>query len=76
MIKCVVKLINKGKNDGYDGLSSDYIINGTQLFYKYISVLFTLMLKYYYVPNSIYPPSIAIVDFCSYENTLWLPSKH
>ena len=37
--------IKNGKNDGYDGLTSDYFINATPLLYNYISILFSMMIK-------------------------------
>ena len=40
------------KNDGYDGLTSDYSINGTQLLFHYLSILFVLMLAHCYAPSS------------------------
>ena len=30
-IKDAINKLKRGKNDGYDGLTSDYIINGTPL---------------------------------------------
>ena len=43
-----------GKSDGYDGLTSDYIINGTPLLTLYLSLLFPLMLSHCYTPTSFY----------------------
>ena len=40
------------KSDGYDGLTSDYIINGTLLLTHYLSLLFSLMLSHCYTPTS------------------------
>ena len=44
--------LKRGKSDGYDGLSSDYIINGTPTLFNYISILFSLMLSHCCVPDS------------------------
>ena len=45
-----MKKMKRGKGDGYDGLTPDYLINGT-LFY-YISVLFSCMLTHCCIPES------------------------
>ncbi len=47
-----IKKMKHGKNDGYDGLTSDYILNGTPLLYHYLSILFSLMLSHCYAPTS------------------------
>ena len=53
LIKKVIKKLNRGKSDGFDGLTSDYIINGSTLLFQYISVLFTFMIKYGHAPDSL-----------------------
>ena len=40
-----LKKLKIGKSDGYDGLTSDYIINGTPLLTHYLLLLFSLMLS-------------------------------
>ena len=45
--------MKNGKNDGYDGLTSDYLVNGTPLLYHYLSFLFSLILSHCYTPKSI-----------------------
>ena len=48
------KSINKlktEKNDGYEGLTSDYFHQGTPLLYECISILFTCMIKYSFAPG-------------------------
>ena len=47
-----IKKLKIGKSDGYDGLTSDYIINGTPLLIHYLSLLFSLMLSHCYTPTS------------------------
>ena len=49
-----IKKLKIGKSDGYDhdGLTSDYIINGTPLLTHYLSLLFSLMLSHCYTPAS------------------------
>ena len=50
----VLKSINKlktEKNDGYEGLTSDYFRQGTPLLYEYISFLFTCMIKHSFAPG-------------------------
>ena len=49
----VMSHVKNGKSDGYDGLTSDYFINATPLLYKYISILFSMMIKYNYVPMNL-----------------------
>ena len=51
-IKDAINKLKRGKNDGYDGLTSDYIINGTPLLFHYLSILFFLMLSHCYAPSS------------------------
>ena len=51
-IKDAINKVKQGKNDGYDGLISDYIINGTPLLFHYLSILFSLMLSHCYAPSS------------------------
>ncbi len=41
-----------GKSDGYDGLSSDYIINGTDLLNLYITCLFNCIIRHGHCPRS------------------------
>ena len=47
-----IKKLKLGKSDGYDGLTSDYINNGTSLLTHYLSLLFSLMLSHCYTPTS------------------------
>ena len=37
-----IRKLKSGKGDGYDGLTSDYLINGTPLLFYYLSSLFSL----------------------------------
>ena len=48
-IKDAINKLKRGKNDG---LTSDYIINGTPLWFHYLSILFSLMLSHCYAPSS------------------------
>ena len=41
-----VKQMRPGKNDGFDGLSSDYILNAPMSLFEILSVLFTCMLHH------------------------------
>ena len=47
-----IKKLKIGKSDGYDGLTSDHIINGTPLLTHYLSLLFSLMLSHCYTPTT------------------------
>ena len=47
-----IKKLNPGKSDEFDGLTSDYLINASPLFYVYLSHLFTNMLYYCFTPQS------------------------
>ena len=47
-----IKKLKPGKSDGFDGLTSDYLINAPPLFYVYLSHLFTTMLYYCFTPKS------------------------
>ena len=51
-IKDAINKLKRGKNDGYDGLTSDYFINGTPLLFHHLSILFSLMLSHCYAPSS------------------------
>ena len=51
-IKDAINKLKRGKNDGYGGLTSDYIINSTPLLFLYLSILFSLMLSHCYAPSS------------------------
>ena len=51
-IKDAINKLQRGKNDGYDGLTSDYIINGAPLLFNYLPILFSLMLSHCYAPSS------------------------
>ena len=44
--------MKRDKDDGYYGLTSDYIINGTKTLFHYISVLFSCMLTHCCIPVS------------------------
>ena len=44
--------MKRGKGDGYDGLTSDYLINGTETLFYYISVLFSCMLIHCCIPEN------------------------
>ena len=46
-IHSAITLLKSGKNDGFDGLTSDYLLNASPLLYEYLSFLFTCMLQNY-----------------------------
>ena len=47
-----IKLLKSGKNDGFDGLTSDYLLNASPLLYEYLSFLFTCMLHHSFSPST------------------------
>ena len=47
-----IKKLKPDKSDGFDGLTSDYFINTSPLFYVYLSHLFTNILYYCFTPKS------------------------
>ena len=47
-----MKKMKRGKGDGYDGLTSDYLINGIETLFYYISVLVSCMLTHCCIPES------------------------
>ena len=47
-----VKQMRPGKNDGFDGLSSDYNLNAPMSLFEILSVLFTCILHHSYSPSS------------------------
>ena len=51
-IHSAIKLLKSGKNDGFDGLTSDYLLNASPLLYEYLSFLFTCMLHHSFSPST------------------------
>ena len=53
-IHSAIKLLKSDKNDGFDGLTSDYLLNASPLLYTYLSFLFTLFFvgKIYYYKST------------------------
>ena len=51
-IKDAINKFKRGKNDGNDGLTSDYIFNGTLLLFHYLSILLFLMFSHCYALSS------------------------
>ena len=47
-----VKCMKSGKGDGFDGLTSDYLLNASPLFFEYVSLLFTCMLFHSFSPTN------------------------
>ena len=46
----LIKHIKRGKNDGLEGLSSDYFCNGTPLLFECISLVFPCMILHSFSP--------------------------
>ena len=38
-VSCAISKMKAGKNDGYDSLTSDYLINGSDLIFLYYLVI-------------------------------------
>ena len=53
-VKHSISKLKAGKHDGFDGLSSDFILNGTEFLDDHVSFLFTIMLSHCYVLVSFY----------------------
>ena len=51
-IHSAIKKLKSGKNDGFDGLTSDYILNASPVLYEYLSFLFTCMLHHSFSPST------------------------
>ena len=51
-VKHSISKLKGGKNDCFDGLSSDFILNGTELLCHHLSNLFSLMLSHCCSPTS------------------------
>ena len=43
-VSCAISKMNAGKSDGYDGLTLDYLKNGSDLLYSCITLLFNCIL--------------------------------
>ena len=52
-VRTAIKGLKSGKSDGFTDLTSDSFINGTDLFVKWISSVFTIMLQYGYAPKHV-----------------------
>ena len=61
--------LKPGKSDGFDGLTSDYLINASPLFYVYLSHLFTNMLYYCFTPKSFCISTMIPIPKGSYKDT-------
>ena len=53
-----IHTLKGGKNDGFDGLTSDFILNGTDLLCQHLSTLFSLMLSHCIAPSSFCMPTM------------------
>ena len=51
-VKHSISKLKAGKHDGFYVLSSNFILNGTELLDHHLSTLFTLMLSHCYAPDS------------------------
>ncbi len=51
-VKHSINGMKSGKSDGFEGLTSDYLKNGTPLLFEYLSVLFSCMITHNYTPTS------------------------
>ena len=51
-VKYSISKLKSGKNDGFEGLSLDYILNGTELLCHHLSNLFSLLLSHCCAPTS------------------------
>ena len=52
VVKHSISKLKAGKHDGFDRLSSDFILNGTELLDHHLSTLFTLIWSHCYAPVS------------------------
>ena len=50
-VENAINKLKPGKSDGFDGITSDYLINASPLCCVYLSYLFTTMLYYYFTPK-------------------------
>ena len=51
-IHSAIKLLKSGKNDGFDGLTSDNLLNASPLLYEHLSFLVTCMLHHSFSPST------------------------
>ena len=51
-VKYSISKLKVGKNDGFDGLSSDFILNGTELLCHHLSNIFSLVSPHCCAPTS------------------------
>ena len=54
-----IKHLKPGKSDGFDGLSTDYFINGSPLLSEYLSCLFTCISSHCFIHTSF---SVSTID--------------
>ena len=53
-IHSAIQLLKSGKTDGFDDLTSNYLLNGSPLIYEYLSFLFTCMLHHSFTFHLLY----------------------
>ena len=51
-VSCAISKMKAGQSEGYDGLTSDYLKNGSDLLYSCITLLFNCILCHVYIPTS------------------------
>lgn len=47
-----VKCLKSGKSDGYEGVMSDHLINGSEKLYNWLAIIFRAMLTHGFVPEA------------------------
>ena len=52
-VENAINKLKPGKSEGFDGITSDYLINASPLCLVYLSYLFTTMLYYCLTPKSL-----------------------
>ena len=52
-VENAINKLKPGKSDGFDGITSDYLINASPLCFVFLSYLFTTMLYYCFTPKSL-----------------------
>ena len=53
-VENAINKLKPGKSDGFDCLTSDYLMNASSLCFGYLSYLFTTMLYHCFTPKSLY----------------------
>ena len=71
-VENAINKLKPGKSDGFDGITSDYLINASLLCFVYLSYLFTTMLYYFFTPKSLCNSTMIPIPKVSNKDTSYI----